>query len=872
MQRQSGQVTEAEGTSPHVPAAKYKRLYQACDSCKERKIRCDLGPVDAPTRPPCKRCRRENKSCTFFSMRRKRKAVNISGDRHVSVDPTGVENPRKRNNQQHTASVGDTGETAAIISDDEFHWDSDASINRQTQGSKDIEDTCLLSNSKQLAARLLKRPAATSYDTISILHAAGRQSEKPVAPMLINRNRHGGVDSAERVAKSKSALEAWSRFRFVLTGLISVHEAISLVDYFFEHLVPFTPVISSFYADSAHHTQLLENEPILAVTILMIASRFMAFIGPGAAVRSYTVHNTLWEQLQKMITHMIWGQENFLGIFDGELCSDSAHRACPSLGGLRTLGTCQALLLLTEWNPRVIHFPPAEEEFAILSQAPGRNTSSRRAPPSTPVDRKVQDAAWRSDRLIWSMLGNAFTLATELGIYDDLDGTTLSTREARGEVWHDVLYQKRANRVHHILLVYLAQTSARLGRSHLSSYAFAELSFQSIEDDTIRCWRGVTVQMQHSNSKLFRSRTYTRQIIQNQEYKNLLDDIQASLHDWKRDFDMAKLAKSMRAVLLIEFGYIQVCSNSIAIQALTERYERIAKEVRPDAQAASLLSVYRENESYIKEVAVAAKKVLLVVVDELFLDDHLKYIPNRTYYRILTCAVAIWKTFAVAVRGEDIVSTLHLLDRTAKALQTSVVDDIHLANHFGNFLDSMVQSLKNRRTATAVAVVTTGASSTRVESNYHYDTHGYVSELVRDAARKSASKEKRSLHHHQQREYINNNDSKKATENFRGATAGVKISMQTPYSCDSNNNEYGNNEEPNNPATAIAASGSVETQETLQPEVWLYDQSTSQLDPWLPDVGAFVGDVGQSQSQMGWFADQDMFNMLGPLLDECPEF
>ena len=55
------------------PAAVHKRTYQACIPCRQRKVRCDLGPVDAPHDPPCVRCRREKKNCYFTPTRRKRK-------------------------------------------------------------------------------------------------------------------------------------------------------------------------------------------------------------------------------------------------------------------------------------------------------------------------------------------------------------------------------------------------------------------------------------------------------------------------------------------------------------------------------------------------------------------------------------------------------------------------------------------------------------------------------------------------------------------------------------------------------------------------------------------------------------------------------
>lgn len=40
------------------------RNYQACNLCRNRKVRCDLGSLDNP-RPPCAKCRREQRECVF---------------------------------------------------------------------------------------------------------------------------------------------------------------------------------------------------------------------------------------------------------------------------------------------------------------------------------------------------------------------------------------------------------------------------------------------------------------------------------------------------------------------------------------------------------------------------------------------------------------------------------------------------------------------------------------------------------------------------------------------------------------------------------------------------------------------------------------
>nr|XP_018260769.1 specific RNA polymerase II transcription factor [Kwoniella dejecticola CBS 10117]OBR82927.1 specific RNA polymerase II transcription factor [Kwoniella dejecticola CBS 10117] len=67
-----------------------KRGYRACVHCRLRKARCDLGDVNAPSEPPCSRCRREQRDCVFLPSKRRRKgsAAAEGGPGDTSVDTT----------------------------------------------------------------------------------------------------------------------------------------------------------------------------------------------------------------------------------------------------------------------------------------------------------------------------------------------------------------------------------------------------------------------------------------------------------------------------------------------------------------------------------------------------------------------------------------------------------------------------------------------------------------------------------------------------------------------------------------------------------------------------------------------------------------
>lgn len=43
----------------------FQRSFKACDGCRTKKVRCELGDLAAPSEPPCARCKREMRPCIF---------------------------------------------------------------------------------------------------------------------------------------------------------------------------------------------------------------------------------------------------------------------------------------------------------------------------------------------------------------------------------------------------------------------------------------------------------------------------------------------------------------------------------------------------------------------------------------------------------------------------------------------------------------------------------------------------------------------------------------------------------------------------------------------------------------------------------------
>ncbi|KAK0550908.1 zinc finger transcriptional activator [Tilletia horrida] len=79
----------------------YRRSYKACDSCRARKIRCDLGDLDAPSDPPCKRCKRERQECTF--------TTGVRGNRHGRSNVSARAASSSRRSTGSTSAAGGRG-------------------------------------------------------------------------------------------------------------------------------------------------------------------------------------------------------------------------------------------------------------------------------------------------------------------------------------------------------------------------------------------------------------------------------------------------------------------------------------------------------------------------------------------------------------------------------------------------------------------------------------------------------------------------------------------------------------------------------------------------------------------------------------------
>ncbi|KAM0114438.1 zinc finger transcriptional activator [Aspergillus fumigatus] len=831
---QNGQAQKSPSPQPQ-----HRRGYQACDPCRKRKVKCDLGSVDNPRPPPCVRCRRESKRCEFSATRRKRKPSeiedNVDGvllrDKRMMVadavpngsSPDGSYNARPEptsldGDSLHSRQKWSEGPPAApnqiphADAGQRYGTNQPASSTSQFQDARPARPSMWplgerpgmsfsLEGSQPMmnrtAVELLSPAISNSHDALHLLsEAAGRTEDlnrqslenryaarrsvssfnSPMSPMtqagtprsggssfpraprsgtvplgnFYSTGGSGSVDHTNSEARDHNepidnlqdpgfvdAVRAWSRLRFVRA------------DYsYYEHLAPLSPIVIPDFSQPSTHRTLLTDEPVLAVTILTTASRHMKPKGDGAYTRSFYIHDRLWSYLRGMIERLFWGQEKFggngIGISKPRSFDLAPSAAKVSLkGNLRSLGSIEALLILTDWHPRNLHFPPGDDENTLLdldahTQArlekdvehdgePTHHRSSQTSGEGRLAFQKWLEPAWRSDRMSWMLLSTAQALAFELGVFDQ-KSEAKTANDSPAE-------QTRKRRLRRLILVYITQSSGRLGIPSMLPLPQWTNDIQPTPASTSKggdtnidrmhdCWIGITKIMYQSNQLLFASNEQTSELIRSGRYRDQIDRFQPFLREWRNNIDTIDrkysvpdllltyadylVAPAMRHILMIEYEYTRVYVNSLALQAVVDRWTTMSNEAaqaqsgRPGSGPSSnnwfhmLMELYRVNEQYIQEVVDASRRILQTVLDDLVPGDHLKHAPVRTCFRILSGMIFILKTFTLGAKEDDVRVSLDLQDRTVEALRTCVVDDVHLSHAIARLVEMLTTSIRTR--------------------------------------------------------------------------------------------------------------------------------------------------------------------------------
>ena len=145
-----------------------------------------------------------------------------------------------------------------------------------------------------------------------------------------------------------------------------------------------------------------------------------------------------------------------------------------------------SLLLLSDFHPRAMHFPPHNDDEDILApdEEGLRGLSSAEnhtLPPEheTTIAGETEPAV-RSNRMSWSLIGFAYVLAYEIGIFGTFTDGLISVDGRVKRQGGPLTYHKRADRLERLLYIYITQACGRFGfpnmyPDHITTYTLASM-------------------------------------------------------------------------------------------------------------------------------------------------------------------------------------------------------------------------------------------------------------------------------------------------------------------------------------------------------------------------------------------------------------
>ena len=186
------------------------------------------------------------------------------------------------------------------------------------------------------------------------------------------------------------------------------------------------------------------------------------------------------------------------------------------------------------------------------------------------------------------------------------------------------------------------------------------------------------------------------------------------------------------------------------------------------------------------------------------------------------------KAIALGAKDNEISVSLSLVERTAEALCTCVVDDVHLSNRFGELVQALAASLRNRVVQMTGSEIPSGCITPSQVATQRQQFHSVET-------------------------------GPPEIGNVASAPGSYEIPI-TQSACENQSvADAGFDTYPPGSTSAPAVSGT-SGYVPMNAGPALMDQAALQQDP-------LISFAGLGPNQLGWSGGQDFFDMLGPLLD-----
>lgn len=229
----------------------------------------------------------------------------------------------------HAGSTANASGVIPVSQSHAFHPAPDDSGNNLHTRS-DFLPRALNAKEQILSTKLLD-----AQDALDLIAVAGSKDGASEASLSLERTQPAPTHQYTLDSPAPTPIaSSWKHFFLVRRGIIRANEATEYFDFYFSYLWHVFPVVPQWYSSPDRYGSLVAEEPVLAMGLIMTASRYHPLSGLNGHARSERIHWRTWPWFQRVLQSSMWGSPV-----------------------MRKLGSVAALLLLIEWHPRAINSP-----------------------------------------------------------------------------------------------------------------------------------------------------------------------------------------------------------------------------------------------------------------------------------------------------------------------------------------------------------------------------------------------------------------------------------------------------------------------------------------------------------------------------------
>ncbi|PYI22788.1 hypothetical protein BO99DRAFT_429329 [Aspergillus violaceofuscus CBS 115571] len=433
---------------------------------------------------------------------------------------------------------------------------------------------------------------------------------------------------------------------------------------FFAYLNPLSPVLTDFYGTLTNQFWLVTQEPFLCCTILLLASRYYRLPGRTGASRSSFIHHRLSQHCQHLLLRVMLGREKF------------------SKAKTRTVGTIEALLLLCEWYPKSLHFPPESDGWdsdLIMTNADLRDPPLiHEDEPSVSMQcqQEVIEPTKRLERMSWMILSAAVALAHELGVFDRRTAAKPIEKPSRPD---SRIYQEhlevKYTRIPSLLLVFSNMAAARIGCDSLVSWDGDEL--KGLRDGIAE---GSVDGQWRTAMALWADLMQISKTITDRQFSFIGENADITWPELLLEAKRQELSGTFDDILFIEYRHVSIILNSLGIQ------EQLNCPYPPET--IPTLCAYTN-------AVIDRCKQTLDRISSLSQSGLTRYMPVRVFFRTVSASIFLLKALALGAPCTRLQSALATLETAIALLQELLVEDeLHLGGRYAALLGVVVSRLR----------------------------------------------------------------------------------------------------------------------------------------------------------------------------------